>query len=166
MLFHTRLKEIGSGRRMRMRIKKRARDCERSPDMEADAERRRSRANREDDTAREGKSASFYWSTAAFFQFRTFLPPPQTLLKWHRQPPKSTFPVYCMWSCQSLSGSMGICWFLSLYCRSTRQLSYPSICPPLPALHACQLVTSFLRWSWWWWLSWHWCPAYCLFCFI
>lgn len=43
-----------------MRILKKARDCEMSPDMEADAEQRRSGANREDDTAMEGKSASFY----------------------------------------------------------------------------------------------------------
>lgn len=91
MTFERRLKEICSGRGMRI---KRARDCEMSPDMEADAEKRRSRANREDDTAKEGKSASFYWSTAALFQFQTFFPPPQLLLKWLRQPQKSTFPVY------------------------------------------------------------------------
>lgn len=44
-----------------MRVK-RARDCEMSPDMEADAEKRCSRAEerRGDDTAKKGKSASFY----------------------------------------------------------------------------------------------------------
>lgn len=39
---------------------KTARDYEMSPDMEADAEKSGSRANREDDTAEEGKSAKFY----------------------------------------------------------------------------------------------------------
>lgn len=35
-----------------------------------------------------------------------------------------------MWSCQSLSGSMDICWFPSLSCWSTCQQSYRSICQP------------------------------------
>lgn len=79
---------------------KRASDCEMSPDMEADAEKRRSRANRGDDTAEEGKSASFYWSIAALFQFQTFFPP-HLLLKWHwrpMKPCKSTFSVYMVMS--------------------------------------------------------------------
>lgn len=57
MTFERRLKEMGLWRGFRI---KRARDCEMSLDMEADAEKSRSRANREDDTAEEGKSASFY----------------------------------------------------------------------------------------------------------
>lgn len=57
MTFERRLKEISSGRGMRI---KRAKDCEMSTDMEADAEKRCSRANRGDDTAKEGKRASFY----------------------------------------------------------------------------------------------------------
>ena len=57
MTFERRLKEISSGRGMRM---KSAKDCEMSTDMEADAETRRSRANRGDDKAKEGKRASFY----------------------------------------------------------------------------------------------------------
>lgn len=57
MSFEKRLEKsrLGEGRRI-----KRARDWEMSPDMEADAVKRRSRANREDDTAKGGKSASFY----------------------------------------------------------------------------------------------------------
>lgn len=57
MSFEKRLEKrrLGEGRRI-----KRARDWEMSLGMEADAVKRRSRANREDDTAKGGKSASFY----------------------------------------------------------------------------------------------------------
>lgn len=109
---------------------KKARDCEMSPDMEADAEKRRCRANREDDTAEEGKSASFYWSAAALFQFQTFFSS-STALTQVASTTSEKVHFLSMWSRQSLSASMDICWFRSIYCLPAWQLSYRSICQPL-----------------------------------
>lgn len=114
MSFEKRLEKrrLGEGRRI-----KRARDWEMSPDMEADAVKRRSRANREDDTAKGGKSASFYWISAALYPFQNTSSPSQLLHMWHQQQKKKAH-FLSMWPCIVYHSLiyMDICWFLALCC--------------------------------------------------
>lgn len=70
------------GRGMRI---KRTEDCEMSPDMEAEAEKRRCREN-SDDTAKKGKKGKFLLEHCCSLSISNLFPPPQPLLKWHQQP--------------------------------------------------------------------------------
>lgn len=115
-----------------------------SPDIEADAVKRRSRANREDDTAKGGKSASFYWSSAALYPFQTFFPSPQALHMWHWQPLKKNLS---MWSCLLPSHSMAICGFLPSIALSFYLAALLSVhLPDSLSLHGCYLIIS-IQWQ-------------------
>lgn len=86
MTFHERSEEIGQGGQIR-----RARACEMSPDMEAEAEKRRCRAN-SDDTAKQGKKGQAF-TVCCSLSISDLFPPPHSSLKWHQQLQRSTFPV-------------------------------------------------------------------------
>lgn len=75
-----------------------------SSDMEAEAKKRRCRAN-SDDTAGKGKSAIFYWSTAALFQFQTFFSSSSTALT---QAASTTSEEYISCLCDHVSHCLAL----------------------------------------------------------
>lgn len=137
MTFQRRLTEIGEGDE----DKKRAEDCEMSPDMEAEAEKRRCRAN-SDDTAKKGKKGqAFTGALLLSFNFKPFSSP--TALT---QVASTTLEEYISCLCGRVSHCLvlwtSVDFFLYIVCLPGSAPICPSACLRVSTcLSACHIIS-------------------------